>query len=335
MPSLDLDKLKATRKIALAGDHLCVARVPNSDQLWFGSSDHKLYFVDLAAEKPQPVAVEGHKSYVSGAVLTGQHLITGSWDRKLIWWDTEKRQPVRTVNAHQRWIRQIALAPDRSLVASISDDMSAKLWDAVSGKLVRELRGHEPRLPRYDYPNKLFACAFSPDGQLLAVNDELCQVIIWEVSSGKVAARIDAKSFFTGDWDRNNHPYGGLRCLAFSPDGQSLALAGIHNNDVAIISGSGLVQVFDWKAGKLTQDFKNTGGAGQFETLYFHPQGDWLLAGVGGGGKSLLQFFDLKQKRLLKDVPSLMPTFGLAVNENVDAFYTVGRGQIIQWESPA
>jgi WD40 repeat protein len=335
MASLDLDKLKATRKIALAGDHLCVARVPNSDQLWFGSSDHKLYFVDLAADKPQPIPLEGHQSYVSGAVLTGQHLITGSWDRKLIWWDTERRQPVRTVAAHDRWIRQIALAPDGQLLASISDDMSAKLWDPASGKLVRELHGHERRLPRYDYPNKLYACAFSPNGQFLAVNDELCQVIIWEVSTGKVAARIDAQGFFTADWDRNNHPYGGLRCLVFAPDGQTLILGGLKNTDVAIINGQGLVQVFDWKAGKLTQEFKATGGAGQFETLSCHPQGDWLLGGVGGGGKSVLQFFDLKQKRLLKEVSSPMPTFGLAVSENADALCTVGRGHVLKWESPA
>ena len=50
MASLDLDKLKATKKITLAGDPLCIAPVPNSDQLWFGSSDFKVYFVDLATD---------------------------------------------------------------------------------------------------------------------------------------------------------------------------------------------------------------------------------------------------------------------------------------------
>src|SRR5262249_9743398 len=161
------------------------------------------------------------------------------------------------------WIRQLALWPDQKQVASISDDMSAKLWDAASGKLVRELRGHEPRLPRYDYTNKLYACAFSPDGQFLAVSDETCTVIIWETVSGTEAARWQAPAFLKHDWDRNNHPYGGLRSLAFTPDGQALVLAGLQNTDVAIISGGGLVQAFDWKAGKLTQELRGTGG-GQF-----------------------------------------------------------------------
>jgi WD40 repeat protein len=335
MMPLDLEKLRATRKLALAGDHLSVAHVPNSDRLWFGSSDFKRYSVDLAADKPQPTALEGHRSYVSGTVLTGPTLITTGWDGKLIWWNTEERKSIRTVDAHSKWIRQLALSPDQKLLATASDDMSVRLWDTQSGSSVRELRGHEARLPRWAYPNKLFACAFSPDGQYLAANDELCEVIIWEVATGKEKTRFKAPTFFHADWDRNNHPYCGLRRLAFSPDGETLALAGIKNNDVAIITGDPLVQLFDWKAGKSIHEFKTAGANAQYEVLWFHPKGDWLVAGTGGGNKNVLHFFDLKQKRLLKEVQSLMPTFGLAVSENADALYTVGRGQVIKWESPA
>ena len=84
-----------------------------------------------------------------------------------------------------------------------------------------------------------------------------------------------------------------------------------------------------------TRRFKTNGANAQYETLQFHPQGEWLLTGVGGGSKTLLHFFDLAQKRLVKEIPSFMPTFGLAVSAGVDALYTVGRGQVIQWKSPA
>ncbi len=332
MHAWNFDKLKVTKSVKIAADLLSVARIPNSEQLWIGSSDFRVYFLDLSAEKPQPVALEGHRSYVSGVVLAGKTLVSGGWDRKLIWWDVEKRQPARTVDAHQRWIRQLALSPDQSLVASVSDDMTCKLWDVGNGRMTRELKGHELRLPRYDYPNKLYAWAFSPDGKFLAAADELCQVIVWEVANGKEAARLDAKAFYKLDWDRNNHPYGGLRALAFSPDGQSLALGGMQNTDVAIINGPGLVQVYDWKAGKLTHEMK-AGTNLQYETLWFHPRSGWLLALVGGAQqKTSMTFYDLKQKSVAKDIPSPAPSFGLAVGENHDALYTVGRGLVAKWE---
>jgi WD40 repeat protein len=337
MPAFNLDKLKVARTAKLGGgDLVCLACRPDSEQLWVGSSDFKVHVLDLAQDKPQPVTLEKHQSYVTGAVFAGKYFITASWDRQLIWWETEKRTAVRTLPAHERWIRKLALSPDGKVLATIGDDMVARLWEAESGKPIRTLKGHALRLPRYEYHNKLYACAFSPDGKLLAANDETAQVIIWETDTGKEATRFQAAAFYHGDdWVRNNHPYGGLRCLAFAPDGKTLALAGMHNTDVAIINGSAMVQVYDWQAGKQLQEFKSKDSNSQYETLCFHPRGDWLLAGVGGGSKTGLHFFDQAGKRLVKDLPSAH-VFGLEFVEKTGTIYTVGRaGQVNKWASVA
>ncbi|NBO92476.1 MAG: hypothetical protein EBV06_09240 [Planctomycetia bacterium] len=335
MGAWNFDKLKITKSIQIDADLLSVTSTPDKEFLWIGSSDFKVYAIDMAAEKSQPFTLEGHRSYVSGIVLAGKSLVSAGWDRRLIWWEVEKRQPIRIVDAHQRWIRQLTSSPDQKLLASISDDMTCKLWETTTGKLVRELKGHESRLPKYDYPNKLYACAFSPDGKLIAAADELCQVIIWETTGGKEAARIDTKSFLKQDWDRNNHPYGGLRSITFTPDGKSLILAGMQNTDVAIINGPGLVQMVDWRSGKLTHEFK-VGSNIQYEALWVDSNSEWLLALVGGSSqKPTLSVFDLKQKSLLKDLASPMPSFGLTVNEKRNNLYTVGRGQVVRWECPA
>ena len=74
----------------------------------------------------------------------------------------------------------------------------------------------------------------------------------------------------------------------------------------------------------------------QYESLWFHPQGEWLLAAVGGTQKgAVLTAFDLKQTRLLKEVAAPGPMFGLAVGEKLDVFYTVGRGAALRWDFSA
>lgn len=323
--------IKQTKKIDVAGDLLSVARLPGTEQLWIGSSDFKLYVVDLAQEKQTPEPLEGHASYVSGVVCAGTAIVSAGWDRKLMWWDRESRKAMRTVDAHQRWIRQLSVSPDGQRLATVSDEMSCKLWDAKTGQLVRELRGHAEVVPRYDYRNKLFACTFSADGNLVAAADELCQVVVWEAQTGKEATRIDAAGFFTHDWERNNHPWGGLRAMAFSPDGKHLAMGGMKNKDVAIINGNGLVQIFDWQAGKQLHELK-AGENLQFESLCFHPQSKWLLAASGGGSKSRIVLMNPHDGALTKEIDSQMPIFGVALSEAADKVYTVGRQRIAVWE---
>ena len=335
MPAPNLDRVRISKTVTHPGDFLSVAREPNSERLWVGHTDFKIYTIDFGAARPTATAVfEGHNSYVSALCVLGRTLISASWDRKLMWWDIQNRRLMRTVEAHELWIRQLATNTRQNLLVTASDDMTCKVWDAQTGRLVRQLAGFEERLPRYDYPNKLFACAFSPDGRHIAAADEACRVIVWETENGREAARFDAMGFFKADWDRNNHPYGGIRCMAFSPDGRSLALAGMENTDVAIINGKAMVQNFDWQTGRKNHELK-LGSNIQFECLAYHPQSEWLLAAPGAGGAGALYFLNSAQPRVLKETPATMQTFAMTVNESSDAFYTVGRGKALKWEIPA
>jgi len=332
-PSL---QMKVLREIVVKTDLLSIAAIPGTEKIYAGGADGKIYLIDFKEAKLAPVSWNAHASYVSGVALAGKTLISCGWDRKLIWWDVEKREPFRTLDAHKSWIRKLVLSPDQSLVASISDDMTCKLWEVGSGKIVCELKGFEPRLPQFDYSNQLYTCAFSPDGKFLAASDQLCQVIVWEVAGGKEVARIDAKQFYKLDLTDNNFPRGGLRGLVFTPDGQSLALGGVLHTGEGAKSPLSIVQVYDWKAGKLSYELKGTSTAPNnhpFETLWIHPGSDWLLAFAGEvSQKALMAVFDLKEKRLVKDIPTAGPNFGLAVSEKMDVVYTVGRGKAVSWQ---
>lgn len=328
--------IKQAKVISLSGDLWSVARVPGSEELYVGGSDGKIHQVDLAAEKPTPTSWSGHVSYVSALAVAGKHLISAGSDHRLIWWDRVSRQAVRSLDAHPKWIRSLALSPDGQILASGGDDMICRLWEAGTGKLVRELRGHELLTPHHT-PSKLYCCTFSPDGKHLATGDQSGDIMVWELAPGKNVATIKAPIFCT---QRRNfdHSYGGIRTLAFSPDGNAIAAGGNIGGDTSIIAGStAIIQIFDWQKNQQMHEIK--GGDFFYERVAFHHEGHWLLgAGGAGGGNSgqKLLFFDLGKKQVIHELKVGGSVFDMVLNETSEVLYTVGRGKgLIQWDLKA
>src|SRR5262245_23979876 len=107
-----LGTLKVVREVARNDILLCLARVPGASRAFLGSSDFKVYEADLGREKPLFKELGKHNSYVTGLALAGKVLVSGSYDRRLIWWDLEKRSPIRVVDAHKKWLRAVRATRD-------------------------------------------------------------------------------------------------------------------------------------------------------------------------------------------------------------------------------
>jgi WD40 repeat protein len=330
-PTLKLVKELPRQEIVFA-----LAHPPDTRRLVFGGSDFRVYDVDLARDKPEPRALEGggHDSYVTGLVAAdaGRWAVSGGYDGRLIWWDLEHGTRVRAVEAHRKWIRKVAATCDceGATIASVADDMVCRLWDAGTGALRHELRGHEAMTPHH-FPSMLFACAFTPDGLHIATGDKVGHVVVWDVETGKPAATLEAPVMYTWDPVQRRHSIGGIRALAFTPDGDRLAVGGIGKiGNIDLLDGPARVEVFDWRKGERTHEFGDL-PKGIVERLEFHPDGNRLLA-VGGANDGFLLVLDLDAKSVLVQMKAPTHVHDATFDDTPDTLYTAAHGKVAVYE---
>jgi WD40 repeat protein len=327
MPQSQPRNLRVVREITRRDILFSVARVPNTSRLFVGSSDNKVHALDASQATPPSQEFAAHGSYVTGVRLAGRTLLSISYDGRLIWWDTEQRRPTRTVEeAHSRWGRQLAVSPDGARVASVADDMVCRIWDVATGRRLHELRGHEERTPQ-NFASMLYCCEFSADGRYLATGDRVGRVVIWDTATWRQAGRVEAPTLYTWDGRQRIRSIGGVRGLAFSPDGRQLAVGGVGQiGNVDALQGPSRVEVFDWQQGRRVQEF--TGPNGIINRLIWHPEGAWLLA-VGGGGNGIALFHDVARNARVHQANLPMHVHDAVFNEDFTTLYAVGHNKIV------
>jgi WD40 repeat protein len=327
------EKLKIVKEFSHKNIFLAIARTPAGRTL-VGSSDGKVSEIDLSAAKPELTEIGGHDSYVTGLAMAGNLLVSGGYDGKLNWWDIEKKTRVRSVDAHRKWIRDVRASRDGKYVVSVADDMVARVWDAAGGKLMFELRDHKEITPHH-FPSMLYACAITRDGKVIATGDKVGHIALWDARTGAKFTELEAPGMYTWDPVQRRHSIGGIRSLAFSPDGAWLAVGGIGKvSNIDHLDGKARVEVFDWKTGKKPCEFPGDKFSGLVNQLEFHPKGDWLL-GAGGANDGFLLFFDTKAKKTLKQEKAAMHIHRFALDDEAESLVVAGHGKIVQFSLKA
>ncbi|KAF5365439.1 hypothetical protein D9758_010875 [Tetrapyrgos nigripes] len=144
------------------------------------------------------------------------------------------------LRGHTSLVTSVAVSFDGTRIASGSDDMTVRIWDAISGQAIGQpFQGHE---------DEIASVAFSPNGTRLVSGSHDKTVRIWDILTG----------------DTIGMPfklYKQVRSVSFSPDGARIA------------AGSGDVTMFDAKNGDVLWQIKDGGYA-----LNFSPDGTRIVS---------------------------------------------------------
>jgi WD40 repeat protein len=255
-------------------------------------TDGAVHFVELGPDRPAAVKWwTVHDNYVSTLALHDGQLISGGFDRNIVWSDLTTGKRVRSVAAHDGWVRKLALTPKGDHVVSVGDDMLVKVWDAANGKQVASLAGHAKQTPE-GYLSALYAAAVSPDGKFAASGDRAGFVRVWDLATGKAAGEFRAAELYTFDPVKRARAIGGVRGLAFSADGTRLAVSGIGPvTNVDGFVGPCRIELWNWKGATRAAVGQEKQQA-ILNHVAFDPGGSWLIGAGGGDDGGALVFWD-------------------------------------------
>jgi WD40 repeat protein len=170
------------------------------------------------ATRRSTAILKGHTVAVDAVAFSpdGRLLVTGGKDNLLKLWDTKTRRELATLTGHTGHVRSVAFFPDGKTLVTGSNDGTAMIWDLATRQPLETLSGHA---------FKVSSVALSPDAKTLATGSEDNTVRLWAPLS--VIGRGGVRGWQEVATLRGHTA--AVESVAFSPDGNTLATAGIDN----------------------------------------------------------------------------------------------------------
>ena len=151
-------------------------------------------------------------------------------------WRSDGKKLELAWQAHAAAIQALAFSPGEHTLVTGSWDGTIKLWNLERGALLW-LGQHTGSIHRL---------VFTPDGRTLASSGDDAAIRLWDVTTGKLVQTV-------------SYPGGAVYALAWSPDGERVAVARAHG-DVAVWNLNELERVLTRAGLGLKPDSNPTSG---------------------------------------------------------------------------
>ncbi|KAB1200294.1 F-box-like/WD repeat-containing protein TBL1XR1, partial [Morella rubra] len=189
---------------------------------------------------------------------------TSSTDNMIYVCKIGENRPIKTFAGHQGEVNCVKWDPTGSLLASCSDDITAKIWNMKQDKFLYDLRDHS---------KEIYTIRWSPTGPgtsnpnlklVLASASFDSTVKLWDANLGKLLYSLDG----------HRDP---VYSVAFSPNGEYLASGSLDRS----------MHIWSLKEGKIVKTY--TGNGGIFEVCW-NREGDKIAACFANNTVCVLDF---------------------------------------------
>jgi WD40 repeat protein len=183
----------------------------------------------------------------------------------------------RHEQAHEGWIRDLAVSPDATLLASCGSDRACRIWSVEEGTKRHELAA---------YGRDLFHVLWMPDATLLT-GDDRGMVKQWNLD-GALVREFDASILYSLS---RLQDVGGVETLAIDRAGKLMAVGGVTPKNGGTVVGVPTLLLFDIETGK--QTFKWTLGSDNdcfVADVHIHDDGFLSLVTYGTPGQGQLLY---------------------------------------------